>query len=629
MFQKFRNLFFNFSRFTKQAILVVADASLAFLSLISAIYFKVEEFGFIYDQSFLILVLICISAAIISWAYLGVYKTVLRFITGIALFKVLQGASVAGLVLFISGMLSEMRLHFSVSVLFVVLLFLSVSSFRFLIRQIFRGPKNGDKVPVVIFGAREEGLSLINSLYYGGKYTPIAVIDDDPKLQNLNIGGFKVLEPIQLPKILSNTGARTILLARPDWTKKERSKVLNTLNNLEVEVRSIPRTSELVSGTAKLSELRSISPEELLGRNPVPPNQNLLKINIHKKNVLVSGAGGSIGRELCRQILRQGPVKLILFEQSEHSLYEIENELLDVLDYTKPISEIHPVLGSVQNQKLNEEIIQKYNIDTIFHAAAYKHVPIVENNIIEGFENNVLGTYALALAAKKFKVNNFTLISTDKAVRPTNVMGATKRFAELICQALADNSSETIFTMVRFGNVLASSGSVVPKFSQQIQRGGPVTVTHREITRYFMTIPEASQLVLQASALAKGGDVFVLDMGTPIKIFDLAESMVRLKGLLPYTIDDVDNINPELGDIPILITGLRKGEKLFEELLVGDDSSPTDHPRILTASEVSVSMEKLKEFLKQVAIACEKRRIDDLISLVKDLPIQFCPKKEE
>ena len=318
---------------------------------------------------------------------------------------------------------------------------------------------------------------------------------------------------------------------------------------------------------------------------------------------------------------------MILFELSELSLYEIENELQGIIEYTKPTSEIFTVLGSVQNQKLNEEIIREHQIDTIFHAAAYKHVPIVENNIVEGFENNVLGTYALAMAAKKFNVKNFTLISTDKAVRPTNIMGATKRFAELICQALSKSDTETVFSMVRFGNVLGSSGSVVPKFTQQIQRGGPVTVTHREITRYFMTIPEASQLVLQASAMARGGDVFVLDMGTPIKIYDLAESMIRLKGMLPYTIEKLEDIKPALGDIPILISGLREGEKLYEELLVGEDSSPTDHPRILTASEVSVPLKTLEDSLKKVEIACDSRNEYDLINLIKGLPIQFTQSK--
>lgn len=623
MLYKLRNLFFDFSRFTKQAILVFVDSSLVAISLILAIFLKFEDLKFVYDKEFYIFIVVCIFTALISWAWFGLYKTVLRFISVAALRKTLYGALVAGAGLFVLGTLSEVEIHFSVVLVFIILVFLSVSSFRFFIREVFRLPQKFDKSPVVIYGARDEGLSLINSLYYGGQYSPVAVIDDDPTLQNLNIGGFKILGPNDLPKILRDTGARTVLLARPDWTKRERSRVLKALHSLEVEVRSIPRMSELVSGTAKLSELRNISPEELLGRNPVPPNEKLLKINIKKKNVLVSGAGGSIGKELCRQILRQGPTKLILFELSELSLYEIENELRGIIEYTKPISELHTVLGSVQNQKLNEEIIQKHQIETIFHAAAYKHVPIVENNIVEGFENNVLGTYALAMAAKKYNVKNFTLISTDKAVRPTNIMGATKRFAELICQALAGSATETVFSMVRFGNVLASSGSVVPKFTQQIQSGGPVTVTHREITRYFMTIPEASQLVLQASAMARGGDVFVLDMGTPIKIFDLAESMIRLKGMLPYTVEKLEEINPEHGDIPILISGLREGEKLYEELLVGKDSSPTDHPRILTASEVSISLETLEDSLRKVEKACDARKVHDLINIIKALPIEF------
>lgn len=322
--------------------------------------------------------------------------------------------------------------------------------------------------------------------------------------------------------------------------------------------------SDIISGKAKISELRTVSAEDLLGRDPVAPDTELLGRNITGRVVMVSGAGGSIGSELCRQILTQNPSVLVLYDVSEFALYAIEAELSATATRLQHQTKVVPILGSVQHSRRLEAAIKAFKVQTIYHAAAYKHVPLVEENVVEGIRNNVFGTLAITLAAQKLGVENFILISTDKAVRPTNVMGATKRMAELICQAHAREGSSTVFSMVRFGNVLGSSGSVIPRFRAQIESGGPVTVTHKDINRYFMTIPEAAQLVIQAGALGQGGDVFVLDMGEPVKIMDLAFSMVKLHGLTPYLVDHPNQILPDKGDIPICVTGLRKGEKLYE-----------------------------------------------------------------
>ena len=340
---------------------------------------------------------------------------------------------------------------------------------------------------------------------------------------------------------------------------------------------------------------------------------------------MVSGAGGSIGSELCRQILTQQPSALVLFEISEFALYTIEAELSTAAKRLNYATQILPILGSVQHPRRLEAAMKAFGVQTIFHAAAYKHVPLVEENVVEGVRNNVFGTLAIAQAAKKIGVESFILISTDKAVRPTNIMGATKRIGELICQAEAQGATKTVFSMVRFGNVLGSSGSVIPRFREQIDRGGPVTVTHREINRYFMTIPEASQLVIQAGAMGRGGDVFVLDMGEPVKIMDLAISMVKLHGLIPYIVDHVDQVFPEKGDIPICVTGLRKGEKLYEELLIGNNPSPTQHPRIMTASEVSLPHAELKEVLDRLFDACERFDMPTILSILRELPVDYTP----
>jgi FlaA1/EpsC-like NDP-sugar epimerase len=383
--------------------------------------------------------------------------------------------------------------------------------------------------------------------------------------------------------------------------------------------------TEIITGQAKISELRAVSAEDLLGRDPVEPDAALLSANVTGHVVMVTGAGGSIGSELCRQILSQKPKEIVLFEASEFALYTIEAELSAMAAYLDYPTEIRPILGTIQNGRRIEDAINAFGVQTIYHAAAYKHVPLVEDNVVESVRNNVFGTLQVVTTAKKLGVDKLIMISTDKAVRPTNVMGATKRIAELICQAHAAEETDTVISMVRFGNVLGSSGSVIPRFREQIERGGPVTVTHKDITRYFMTIPEASQLVIQAGAMGVGGDVFVLDMGEPVKIMDVAMGMVKLHGLIPYLVDHPDQVLPDQGDIPVCVTGLRKGEKLYEELLIGNNPAPTRHPRIMTASEVSVPLEELMRVLDRLYSACEDVDLAQILGILHELPIDYRP----
>ncbi len=397
-------------------------------------------------------------------------------------------------------------------------------------------------------------------------------------------------------------------------------KIIEKLQKEHCEILTIPSFNDLVEGKAQINSLKRVSINDLLGREQINPLQDLLCKNIKNKNVLITGAGGSIGSELCRQIITQSPAHMILFELTEYCLYSIEKELQRInLERNLSIS-IVPILGDIKDSDKINKIISKFNINTIYHAAAYKHVPLVEMNTAEGVNNNIFGTFSLAKAAINQKVDKFVLISTDKAVRPTNTMGATKRFAELILQAFAKENSHTKFSMVRFGNVLGSSGSVVPLFEKQIKSGGPITLTHKDITRYFMTIPEAAQLVIQAGAMGNNGDVFVLDMGESVKIYDLARKMINLSGL---TIKD--ETNPH-GDIEIRITGLRPGEKLYEELLIGDNISSTNHPRIMTANEAFLTWDKLNPLLNSLKICCENYDFESIRKILVDSPIEFHPK---
>ena len=457
--------------------------------------------------------------------------------------------------------------------------------------------------PVIIYGAGTVGIQLLRALNDTNQYDTVAFIDDTPTLAGQMVHGVKVLRSDKLGKAIADHGVKEVMLAMPSALRSERRLAIKALEPYPVVVKTLPALEEIASGHVEISDLRPIDVEDLLGRDPVAPDSELLAVKVRDKVVMVTGAGGSIGSELTRQLLTLGPKTLVLLELSEVALYEITAEIEDLKRRRRKEAEtagladttIAAVLGSVLDRKAVARIIEEYGVEIIYHAAAYKHVPIVEANPFVGLHNNTFGTLTLAEVAKELGVRRFVLVSTDKAVRPTNVIGASKRLAELILQAMAEQrDAKTVFTMVRFGNVLDSSGSVVRRFRKQIHEGGPVTVTHPDIIRYFMSIPEAAQLVIQAGAMASGGEVFVLEMGTPVKIDDLARTMVRLSGL-----EVRDEKNPD-GDIAIQYVGLRQGEKLYEELLIGENTTGTSHPRIFKNSEPFLSCEDLASALAQL-----------------------------
>jgi len=467
--------------------------------------------------------------------------------------------------------------------------------------------------PVLIYGAGSAGRQLATSIYQSTELWAVGYVDDDDRLRGQVLNGIPIYAPQDLPNVVKTKGVAEIYLALPSATRQRRNEILSELKSLSLKVLTLPGLMDLASGKVSVTDLKELDIEDLLGREPVPPNPLLIAKSITGKVVMVTGAGGSIGSELCRQILLANPAALLLVEASEYALYQVEQELrglgdgdeqpLNTPNAVKITTQVIALLGNVTDEKRMGDIMRAWRPDTLYHAAAYKHVPLVEHNPAEGVRNNVLGTLVPARLALSFGVRSFVLVSTDKAVRPTNIMGTTKRIAEMGLQALAqearDQGSRTCFSMVRFGNVLGSSGSVVPLFRKQIANGGPVTLTDERVTRYFMTIPEAAQLVIQAGAMAGGGDVFVLDMGESVKIVDLARRMIELSG---RSVRDADNPG---GDIAIEVTGLRPGEKLYEELLIGDSPSPTHHPRIMRAHE---------EFLPQVQYQAQ---LEELMALVE------------
>lgn len=475
-------------------------------------------------------------------------------------------------------------------ILFPILFFLITGTTRIVARYLlveFAGawPQRYQNTRCIIYGAGRAGQQLAASLRHDKRHVLIAFADDDPNLRGQSIDGVRVYPADELKRVIADRQIGAIFLAMPEITRARRQVIIRELSETDVKVQTLPSVAEVLDGRVSISDLREIRIEDLLGRDPVAPDNALLNRTIGGKTVLVTGAGGSIGSELSRQIIAAAPARLVLAEMSEHNLYQIERELREA---ARPGStEIVPELISVADQPQARRLLERWVPDTVFHAAAYKHVPLVEANVVSGLRNNVDGTLNMALAAAAVGVSHFVLVSTDKAVRPTNVMGASKRVCELILQALAGRQTATRFAMVRFGNVLGSSGSVVPQFEKQIRAGGPLTLTHRDITRYFMTIPEAAQLVIQAGAMAEGGDVFLLDMGEPIRIFDMAKEMIRLAGRTVR-----DEAHPE-GDIEILEIGMRPGEKLYEELLIDSSSEPTRHPRIMRAREASLPQDVL------------------------------------
>ncbi|MDP2715689.1 nucleoside-diphosphate sugar epimerase/dehydratase [Rheinheimera sp.] len=560
---------------------------------------------------------ITLPVTLFIFTKLGLYRAVIRYIGQHALGAVLAGIVSSAFVLAL--LFGVFNVHDKGNLIFVYAILALVTSggVRLLARMFLVQRNNGHKERVLIYGAGSSGRQLAHALMNGEQYHPVIFVDDDTTLQRSTILGIPVGAPAQITALLKNYNISRILLALPSASRARRREVLDALEELPIPVQSIPGMSDLVDGSMRIDELQDVKIEDLLGRDPVAPKVKLMQANIQHKVVMVTGAGGSIGSELCRQIINCEPAVLVLFELSEFGLYSIEQELANTISQRELDIKLIPVMGTVQRKNRLETVMQAFNVQTVYHAAAYKHVPLVEYNVVEGVRNNVFGTWYAAEAAINTGVETFVLISTDKAVRPTNVMGASKRLAELVLQALSQRQNTTRFCMVRFGNVLGSSGSVVPLFREQIRRGGPITVTHKDIIRYFMTIPEAAQLVIQAGAMGQGGDVFVLDMGEPVKIADLAKRMVHLMGL-----EVKDDIHPN-GDIEVHYSGLRPGEKLYEELLIGESVRETAHPRIMAADEICLSWAEMESLLLRLDTLCDSFAVEQIIELMRAAPTGF------
>ncbi|MDX1490492.1 MAG: nucleoside-diphosphate sugar epimerase/dehydratase [Pseudohongiellaceae bacterium] len=614
------------SRAVKQLLMMLADGVMLALALwlscaLLGINLLSRE-----DTTYLFFFLSNI-ASVMVFLHIGLYRAILLYMGLQSGFIVLQGVTISTALVALTAYLFSQAgtVDYAVVPIYWMIALLFVGGSRFVAKvalqnliQNFR-----PKEPVIIYGAGKSGMQLVAALQNGDQYLPAAFVDDSRSLIGSTVHGIRVYSPGALAELIDNYSVRQILLAVPSATHAERKEILNRLELLPVHVKTVPDLFDMVSGKVGVDQVKEIDIEDLLGRDIVPPNEKLLGACINDCSVLVTGAAGSIGSELCRQIVQQKPSRIVLLDSFEYGLYSIESELREVLAASPELADIQitALLGNVCNSVLMENIMRRFSIETVYHVAAYKQVPMVESNIIEGVQNNIFGTLSSAQAADRAKVRNFVLISTDKAVRPTNYMGATKRFAEQLLQAMSQSNSTTRFSMVRFGNVLGSSGSVVPLFRRQISMGGPVTVTHPEVTRYFMTVQEAAQLVIQAGAMATGGDVFVLDMHEPIRIVDLAKKMVHLMGY------DVKDENSYKGDISIEYTGLRPGEKLFEELLIGESVTGTEHPKIMRAEEEALSWAELQTLLTRLQKACKALDLAEIKAVLMHAVDGFAPKE--
>ncbi len=611
------------SRTNKRIVSVLADMVLILIAFNMSLLVRLGNAGHFFEPKVWAIYGVLSIVTVIVFARLGLYRAVLRYLTFQALFVVTAGALVSALLLAALSLYMSEPFPQTLPIIYGAFLSLLCGGPRVIVRSLVAQSYAKKSKEVLIYGAGSGGRQLAMALRGSSEYRVRAFIDKDPTLANTVILGLPVIALEDVTPLINKYEVSKVLLAIPSASRSRRKLVLDELAKLPVEVLTVPDMTDIVTGKAKIDELKDVAIEDLLGRDPVAPQQVLLEANIKNKVVMVTGAGGSIGSELCRQIVMQNPSSLVLFELSEFGLYQIDRELNQLKVEHALTCEIIPLLGSIQRRHRIETAMKSFGVQTVYHAAAYKHVPLVEYNVVEGVRNNVYGTYHTACAAIEAGVESFVLISTDKAVRPTNVMGTTKRMAELGLQALAEQENKktngTRFCMVRFGNVLGSSGSVIPLFKKQIAAGGPVTVTHPEITRFFMTIPEAAQLVIQAGAMGKGGDVFVLDMGESVKITDLATNLIHLSGLEVKSED-----NPH-GDIEIQFAGLRPGEKLYEELLIGDNVKETAHERIMTAHEVFLPLCEYEALLDKLDLACHAVDHVRIRELLLEAPTGFNP----
>jgi len=634
------------SRKVKQIVVLTVDLCFCVLATWLAFYLRLEEFVII-GNGFVAPAFLSVATALPIFVATGLYRAIFRYSGWPAIAQVGRAMILYGLIyvtiVMAFGLDGTPR---TVGLIQPLLLFIFVAcsrlGARFWLGNIHRTQQQKDLLPrVVIYGAGSAGRKLAKALGDDCEMRVIGFFDDDDRLHGHVLNGCPIFRPGELPELITSKGLTHILLAMPSVSRVRRNEILEYVSRYQVVVRTLPSMLDLAEGRVTVSDIRDLDVDDLLGRDSVKPNHTLLAKNVSRKTVLVTGAGGSIGSELCRQILKLQPTKILLVEISEYKLYSIHIELEELRDLLedKVNSLIVPLLASVQDEKRMRDIFETWKPDTVYHAAAYKHVPLVEHNLAEGVKNNVIGTLRVAELAIEQGASDFVLISTDKAVRPTNVMGASKRLAELCLQALHaielnkklpasrggatdklhPQGATSRLSIVRFGNVLDSSGSVIPRFRKQIRDGGPITLTHPDITRYFMTIPEAAQLVIQAGAMADGGDVFVLDMGEPVKIADLARRMIELSGL---KVRDEDH--PE-GDIEIVVTGLRPGEKLYEELLLGDDPQATEHPKIQRAQDAFIPWHHLEDHLNTLQLALSSNNVRLILSLLKKLVSGYKP----
>jgi len=608
----------NLSRFNKQLIMMFIDSIILISILFACFFIRLGHWNWLSDE-LLLLIIASPVIAIPIFIRFSLYREVIRFIGIKLIYNVTKATTLYALlwgVLVLMSAIDEMPR--SVIIMNWLLSLIVLTGLRLSARWLLTNHQNLNITNVLIYGAGSAGRQLSIALMQSKEYFPVAFIDDNKELQGRFINGIKVVSINEIKRVIEKKSVTEVLLTLSSISRVRRNEIITDLKPFKVKIRSLPSVSELAKGKIKVEDLREVSIKDLLGRPSVVANNELLSRNISKKVVMVTGAGGSIGSEICRQILLLNPKLLILFDQSEFALYTIDIELSDL---NKTGIKIFPMLGSIRDKVRIQSILNKYSVQTIYHAAAYKHVPLVEYNQSQGILNNVLGTMLLAESAISEKIETFVLISTDKAVRPSSTMGAAKRVAELVLQALSKKQNTTCFTMVRFGNVLDSSGSVIPLFKKQIREGGPITVTHKDIVRYFMTIPEAVELVLQAGSMGNGGDVFVLDMGEPVRIYDLAVKMIMLSGL---QVRDKSNLD---GDIEIQFVGLRPGEKLFEELLIGDNVSKTANNLIMRAEEKMISWSLLKPMLDKLIDASINDEQEEIRGLLVMLVPEYSPQE--
>lgn len=591
-------------RSTRTSLLIFLDIILIPLAIFVALVARLGAADLpAFTPPAIVTVALTTAFTLLTFISLGLYRAVVRFMGNQAIVAVIKGVTISTVIFAVVAFLTQAGIPRSLPFIYWLIGIALIGGSRLVVRAYYQRAVRTSGEVSIIYGAGDAGRHLMSTLMHGELYRVVLFVDDNPRLLNRTVNGISVEHPRALPDLVEKYGVRYVFIAIPSLAKDRRREIIESLMHLRVHVKTVPSLEEVIEGVS-LATIQEVDVDDLLGREPIPPQPSLLADCVVGKVVMVTGAGGSIGSELSRQIIQLEPKQLLLLEQSEYSLYKTEQEVCRLIDTHSLGTELHCLMASVQDSSRLEQIFEVYDIDTVYHAAAYKHVPMVEHNVLEGLKNNVLGTFNLVDVAAKHNIETFTLISTDKAVRPTNVMGASKRFAELILQAYATKGGPPRFCMVRFGNVLGSSGSVVPMFRDQIRLGGPVTVTHKDVIRYFMTIPEAAQLVLQASAMGEGGDVFLLDMGKPVKIIELARRMIWLMG---REVKDENNLN---GDIEIQFTGLRPGEKLYEELLIGDNPSGTGHPMIMRAEESYIEYDELMHLVNHLRIACDNGACD-------------------